>query len=340
MPQPERKIDLLLVRMDRMGDLVLNLPVDQVHEVKEYYCHWLITSGLGFVCDLAQPQRSYTEHSLKFSLRGVLRLVRWLKQYSPQQAIVFHAPWWVGLALFLARVPKRGGRLSQWHSFLFYNQGLRQKRSLAQRHETEYNLELLLSCIQSSDPKKPESPTGGLEGQAPALNLFHPDGRAILREKGLSEKDYVVVHPGMGGSALNWPQKHYSRAIDKILAHRPVVITGTYQDRQYLKDLEERFSQHPKVHWLVGRLTSKELVAVLQGARAVLAPSTGVLHLAASTGSFSLGLYSNVLVESARRWGPRGPRAQVLEAPDGWSGPLAMEKITVQEVMAQLEGIL
>ena len=340
MPTPEGKIDLLLVRMDRIGDLVLNLPVDQSPQLEGRAPHWLISSGLGFICDLAEPQRNYTEVTLRFSWRGLLRLVKWLKQHSPNQAIVFHAPWWVPLALFLARVPKRTGRLSQWYSFIFYNQGLRQKRSLAEKHETQYNLELLEHGLtQASDQEQKPRKREGVDS-LPSLELSHPHLKDVLKEKGLKDRDYVVIHPGMGGSALNWPGKSYLRAIDKILPQREVVITGTAMDQAYLRELEEHFGHHRRVHWLVGKLTSRELVAVLQGARAVVAPSTGVLHLAAATGTFSLGLYSNVLAESARRWGPLGHRTQILEAPEGWDGPLAMEKITVDQVMTQLDGLI
>jgi len=59
------------------------------------------------------------------------------------------------------------------------------------------------------------------------------------------------------------------------------------------------------VRWLVSELTTAELLDVLAQAKSVVAPSTGVLHLAASLGTPALGLYSPRIVEHPRRWAPK-----------------------------------
>ena len=47
------------------------------------------------------------------------------------------------MAAWAAGVPERIGRRSQWHSFLFVNLPIKQKRSRADRHESDFNFDLV-----------------------------------------------------------------------------------------------------------------------------------------------------------------------------------------------------
>jgi len=124
--------------------------------------------------------------------------------------------------------------------------------------------------------------------------------------------DYSVVHPGMGGSALNWPTDHYHTFISELAAKETVVITGTLADTSYLAPLKESLGSHPRMRWLDGQLNGLELLTLLASARTITAPSTGVLHLAASTGRPTLGIFSPVRVQHPQRWGPQGPKTSVV----------------------------
>ena len=56
---------------------------------------------------------------------------------------MLQSQWRIALALFLASFRYRVGPLSKPHSFLFYNRGVRQRRSHVEMHEADYNLQLL-----------------------------------------------------------------------------------------------------------------------------------------------------------------------------------------------------
>lgn len=216
------------------------------------------------------------------------------------------------------------GVLSQWHSFLFFNRGVRQKRSLAECNEFEYNIRLLEDGLGF--------PRGRLVREP--LRLWTKSGRPTALPSSVSQ--YIVVHPGMGGSALNWPIPRYAELIRRLGPH--VVITGTPADSSFLEPLRDLLKDAPNVIWMDGRLSGAELIWVLQNARAVVAPSTGVLHLAASTGVPTLGLFSQIRVQRAIRWGPLGPRTAVVEAPN--DSPDAMSLITVDEVERRLNALI
>ncbi|MEK7357328.1 MAG: glycosyltransferase family 9 protein [Bdellovibrionota bacterium] len=230
-----------------------------------------------------------------------LRLLSLVRAQAYDSAVVFHAPWWVGLLLFLARIPLRIGVQSQWHSFLFFNRGVRQKRSRADKSELEFNYRLVEEGLGLAE--------GSLARRTLTLDAGDLDP---LSKHGLRKGEYTVVHPGMGGSARNWPVELYADFARAQLKTGTVVVTGTASDGIYVRPLRELLASEKNVVWLDEKLDGLELISVLGNAKLVFAPSTGVLHLAASTGIPTLGLFSPVRVQRAVRWGPQGPRTATL----------------------------
>lgn len=289
---------VLFIRIDRMGDLVLTLPTDQLARQAGAQVDWWIPKGLSFVSNHAIPPRPSLEISRKIGLWQWLQLLFFLKRNRYDAAVVFHAPWWVSPLLFFAGIPLRCGNKSQWHSYLFLNRGIRQRRSQVAMHELEYNYQLVNKLFEGI----PE--TSHLKLAPPSS--IDPAKRALLPHH------YVIVHPGMGGSALNWPTSHYIDLIQKLSHTSDVVITGTASDAEYLAPLKVALRDSRRIHFLDGVFNGEELLWVLQGATAVVAPSTGVLHLSASLGVPTLGLFSPIKVESIQRWGPKGDRVKAL----------------------------
>ena len=329
-----KKEKLLIVRMDKLGDLVLSLPVDQAPVAKACQVTWLISQGTGFIAQNAVPERSFYELEKKFSWRNLKTLVLWLKTQKFSNAVVLYAPWWIGFALCLAAVPYRVGRRSRWHSYLFFNHGVRQSRKHGERHETDDNLSLLQAGLDTRLP---------LVSSVEPLRLKAP--LTALSKWPLTAKNYFVVHPGMAGSSLNWPARSYAELIEQLCATANVVVTGTHADAKYLKPLNlllQNSKHATKIIWLNESLNSSELLTVLYQARAVIAPSTGVLHLAASLGTLTIGLYSPLPVQRPTRWGPRGPQVATLISPaspaEARTNPeQAMAQIKVAEVLNTLE---
>ncbi|PIS10444.1 MAG: glycosyltransferase family 9 protein [Bdellovibrio sp. CG10_big_fil_rev_8_21_14_0_10_47_8] len=293
---------IVFLRLDKIGDLIATLPADQSLEgtASDHQVHWVVAKGLGWICKVADPERQFLELDLTKPKESRKILEQFLKAEKPDLIINFYAPWWASFAAWKARVLQRVGRRSQWHSYLFFNRGLRQSRSLAEKHEADYNQELVDFALQRSPQK------------TPILHLNPPTKRHLFEKFNLSPGQYFIVHPGMAGSALNWPQEKYNSLIEKLVLLGPVVITGTKSDDPYLTEIKPLWQHHQKVRFLQNQLSMEDLLSLLKSAKAVVAPSTGVLHLAASLGVRSIGIYSPVRVHRALRWGPRGTQSQSL----------------------------
>ncbi len=304
------------VRLDRIGDLLCTLPVSQMAP-EDVRVTWFITQGLEFVPLHATPPPRFFSVSRHPGFSQWKIFYRQLKSESFSMIVCFHSPWWVSFTAWLARIPLRVGVRSQWHSYLFLTHGLRQKRSQATKHEMQYNEELFSYALNLKGSRAKPLPS-----------------HLPLRASGTSplSHGYFVVHPGMGGSAENWPSESYRKLIRELVKTDTVVITGTPTDRNYLDELRSEFAEHPQVQWMENKLSPEQLLQVLASARGVIAPSTGVAHLAASLGVKTVGLYPAVQVQSSTRWGIKGPKASPLSPQGGGD----MGSISVHQVLKEL----
>ncbi|MGE4133803.1 MAG: glycosyltransferase family 9 protein [Bdellovibrionales bacterium] len=331
----KRNVDIVIVRMDKIGDLVVSLAVDEHPVFAGQRVTWFISSGLGFIAEQSVPRRTAMEFKRGFSIFEFWRMRRWLKKANPRTIVLLHNPWWVAWAAWSAGVQERVSRRSQWHSFLFNNISIRQSRKASDQHESDYNFDLVEWAFARLGLRR----TSNLPAlKRTFLRLLAPNPFGTLEARGLKEKRYRVVHPGMGGSALNWPTEHYLELIKDLADEMPVLITGTKADAKYLRHLEEAKSVR-NVRWLVDELKTGELFDLLSQAKSVIAPSTGVLHLAAALGAPVVGIYSPNKVEHPRRWGPKGLKTRVL-LPEVTSGDRfnadVMKQISVETVLAAI----
>ena len=289
------KKKILLVRLDKIGDLICTLPVDQVLDEAVYDVTWVIQKGLNKILDLGEKKRKYIELDKSNVEQSRGRLAHLLKTEKFDAAISFQCPWWVNFEIFKAGVKKRIGVLSQWHSFLFLNQGIRQRRSEATQHEFDYNLDLVKKITGPLDIKNSDI----------LFKFKKPHSSEVIQKYNLQQ--YVVVHPGMMGSALNWPQHKYIEYIQSLIDQGThVVITGTDADTPYLLKIRAQFENHPQVSWLQSKLNFEELIQVLYYSQKVIAPSTGVAHIAAALDKEVHAIFSPIRVHHPRRWAPRG----------------------------------
>jgi ADP-heptose:LPS heptosyltransferase len=235
-------------------------------------------------------------------IRGFFRLFRAIRRRHFRIAVVLQTNWKIAAALFFAGVRYRVGPLSKLHSFLFYNRGIRQHRSQVEMHETDYNLQLLRRL-------------GIRVGTRNVQTQIHVSDEArewarnwLIAQGWQSPAPLVVVHPGMGGSALNWPDTHYQELIRALVREgRQVLVTAGPTEGQILDQMKTALGPlRERVMFYGGKEVGAvdQLAGVLSQASLVIAPSTGPLHLAVALGKPVVTFYPPIRVQSALRWGP------------------------------------
>jgi ADP-heptose:LPS heptosyltransferase len=305
-----KKLRILVVRPDRLGDVVLSTPVFQV--IRAHYPDAKVVAmvrdpiapvirGLASVDEVL----IYEPESRHAGIKGFFRLLSEIRRGQFQIAIVLQSQWRIGLAVFLSSIRYRVGPLSRLHSFLFYNRGIRQRRSQVEMHETDYNLQLLRRLgIRVGTRQIPTSVAVSEAARAKA--------RGWLKAQGWDEgHPLIVVHPGMGGSALNWPEAHYQDLVRALLKDgRQVLVTAGPTESELIGRIAEAAGPGAKgVFYYGGRDVGPvdELAALFALGSVVVAPSTGPLHLAVAVGRPVVSFYPPIRVQSALRWGPYRP---------------------------------
>lgn len=287
---------IILFRTDRLGDVILSLPV--VESLKAFLPQAQIDLFVNSAtASLAKLQRnvSHVFTDVYHGTRGFVEFVRFLRGQHYDVAIHLYPRPRVVFATFLARVPVRVGTMYRYYSLLL-NRRIKIRRKHMVMHELDLNLKLIKGI---GIPTTPVSYGLVIPQQAQA------EIHGLLLSKGidLSARGLVILHPGSGGSSLNWPTDHYGHLGKRLVAMGfSVVLTGTETDRSVISQVQMMIGE--RVFDVCSTLDLEHLAALLSMASLVISNSTGPLHLADALGKKVIGLYSPFFFSSPIRWGP------------------------------------
>lgn len=299
MPENPR---ILVARTDRIGDMVLSLPV--FASLRAAYPGARICAlARDYTKDLLEGRpdvdavisfRSATAH---IPAKSFFEITRKIRAEKFDAAILLYLNSTVAAAIAAAGVPVRLGPATKaWQVLLTHR--VTQRRSLGGRHEADHNLDLL----------KPL-------GVAPVRQArIEPAAGAAKRFRKTEGRPLVGAHPGHGGSSRNWPDEFYARLLKKLdEAGCDVALTGAPSERETVERVKKLSGTDAQVY--IGSGGLKELASALAELDVYVASSTGPLHVASAAGTPVVGIYSPVSVCLPERWGPIGPEDTAL-APD------------------------
>jgi ADP-heptose:LPS heptosyltransferase len=210
----------------------------------------------------------------------------------------------------------RGGIKSRWHTYLFLNKGIRQKRSMVTMHEMEYNLNLLSPLDINYNYKEFQSYIPEIFLSQDELenfnNSFVKEIEALTSE---TNKKYIFIHPSMTINNLNWSSRNYARLLLKFEQRFPskylYIISHTDKDHVFLQGMKEFLSRKENSHLLkrIIYMNRKKYgyryyMSILSNALLFVGPSSGATQLAAVLGVPVVSVFSPIKIQSALRWAP------------------------------------
>jgi ADP-heptose:LPS heptosyltransferase len=291
-------------RTDRIGDVVLTLPLCAMLKAR-------------LDADVVFLGSGYTVPVLEAS-DAVDRIVDWDAIPPHPRArrdaiaaieadVVLHAfpRREIADAARAAGIPRRIGTSHRWYHWLTCNALEHFSRRRSDLHEAQLNVRLARRLLGEPPPLDVLRRHVGL---VPRVAL-PADVETMLDRSRVN----VVLHPKSRGSGREWPLDRW-RALAESLdpaTHR-VIVSGSEAERGILGDWLRALPPH--VVDLTGRLSLRELVALLAHADGMVAAGTGPLHVAAGTGIHALGLFPPTPPIHPGRWAPLGPRAEWLTA--------------------------
>ena len=295
---------ILITRTDRIGDVVLSLPViktiskmfpdEPLHMMVSSYAYPIVENYPGLTSVIRyEPE----EGSNKVS--RTKQLIQHLRDLKIKKALMLVYDPEVLAIIKKAGIKERYGPLTKISGMFNYTAWRSQHRSKVDQHELEYNLALLdmLGIKERSFDATLELPVAKNN-----VSLAYE----ILRREGfdIPAAGYIVVHPGCGGSALNWRYAYYAEVASRLAESTglSIVLTGTEAESSVLAAIK----QHIKgaAYNTAGKFSLKELIALISEAKLFIGPSTGPMHIAAATSVPVVAIFSPVRVQSVKRWGP------------------------------------
>ncbi len=286
--------NILVARTDRIGDVVLTIPVVEVLKANYPFARVTMllnsyTSGLvEGIADLI----TYDDNGVP---KSFFELLTELRVSKFDAAIVAYPRFRIGLLLWMAGIPVRIGTGYRWYSFLF-NRRMYEHRKSAEKHEAEYNISLL-SKLDCKLPSKPVSRIVITEKEEMAA-------KEVRKVLGIGENETLaILHPGSGGSARDWKPERFAELARKMRQKGlRVVITGTETESEIVRKVAD--SAGDGVIAYISNLNIRTFAAFLKSAKLFVANSTGPLHIAAIVGVPVIGFYPPIKVMSPVRWGP------------------------------------
>lgn len=286
---------LIISRTDSIGDVVLTLPM--AGYIKKYFPH----------CKIIFLGRNYTRDVVALS-QFVDEFVSWddveARKNLKADCIIHVFP-----VKEIAQQAKQNGiklrvgttnRLYHW---MTCNKLISLSRKNSLLHESQLNLQLL---------KFLGIP---IELKLEAVKDYYGFTKVLALDeewKNLidSTKMNVILHPNSKGSAREWGLENFSTLIDALDKNKfKIFISGTKEEGQLVKPLLEK---HKDIIDLTGQLSLKQFISFINHADALVAASTGPLHIASALGKKAIGLFAPMRPIHPGRWMPVGEKASYL----------------------------
>lgn len=316
--------NILLVRNDRFGEFLLNIPAFRALKQKYRLAKLtLITSG--YNVELAQCIESIDEiipwENKKHTFKEIFQFIRELKKRRFGLCVIFNPSKEFNLISFLAGIPLRVGYDRKWGFLL--NRKKEDKKQPEEKHEIEYNIELA------------ELAGGSTNDKTLSLKIDGGEKDGFFEKLGIKkENNPIALHPWTSDPIKQWPVENFLELSLKITKELniPVIIIGgkneSEESQRYFSGLNGNITD------TTGKTSLKELAVLLKNCRLLISGDSGPVHLASSLNIPVIAIFRNDLAgKGPARWGPLSKESIIIDKP-------ALIKITVEEVFKKVEGAL
>jgi len=297
--------NILIVRTDRIGDVILTTPA--IEALRKAYPRSKISilvspltrelvEGNPFLDEVIVDDR-LGQHK---GFCGFFQLARILKQKKFDLAIIFHTKKRSNALCFFARIPRRIGYHNNKFGFLLTDK-IKDARHYGLKHEAEYCLDVLKYMGVHID----------------TVNLHLPVSQAaeewaeqFLKDTNILDSEMLIaIHPGASCPTKRWPVKRFAdlmQRLDEDYGAR-IVMIGSNDVRGIAEEIRA-LVQKPFMD-LSGKTTVGALVSLLRRCVLLISNDSGPVHIAAAVGIPVISIFTRDQPGiNPQRWRPLGSK--------------------------------
>jgi len=302
--------NILIVRTDRIGDVVLTTPA--IKAIRQTFprsrisilvtpATYDLVAGNPYLDEVLVDERA-GRHQNPF---GFLKLAREIRLRQFDLAVVFHTKRRYNLACYTAGIPYRlGYQNNKFGSLLTHP--LKDTRPLGIMHEAEYCMDVLKAIgVEQND-----------------LDVFVPmqaeaEGwvTKLMEEDHLKFNEMILIHPGASDTAKCWPAANFAQLMDRLTEryNLKIVLIGSKQTVPVAADILRQTRGSSKYLDLTGKTSIAQMASLLRQSRLLISNDSGPVHVAAGVGTNVISLFlrdqPGINIE---RWKPLGSKSFIL----------------------------
>jgi lipopolysaccharide heptosyltransferase II len=294
----DRARNLLCIRLDAMGDVLMTTPA--IRALKESHPErriTLLTSPPGAAVARLVPEiddvRIYESPWMKSTppksdARQDRAVIERLRSERFDAAVIFtvfsQSPLPAALVCYLSDIPLRAAHCRENPYQLLTDRVEETDTSARMRHEVRRHLDLAATLGASTADER--------------LSLRVPAGArqavdSLLGALGIGQDDpWVVIHPGSTAPSRRYPPERYAEAARALVGDlgMRVIFTGSEPEHDLIESIRAAIGGRSES--LAGRLDLAELAALIERAPLLIANNTGPVHIAAAVGTPVVDLYA------------------------------------------------
>ena len=336
---------ILIVRLDRIGDVVLSTPV--IKAVRDAYPDSYIAMMVRPYARQIVEGNPYLNEVILYDkdgkhkgVSGNIRFIQELKSKKFDIAIVLHPTSRTHMVLRLALIPERVG-YDKKAGFLLTKK-IPHTKQFGMKHEIDYTLDILKYIgVETRDRQL----------YMPINDASERKVSDILKENGVKDSDILIaINPGASCASKRWGVESFADVANGLVEKygaKVAIISGNV-DKQFGDALAALIAKG--VINLSGKTSIGDVASILKRCKLFISNDSGPVHISCAVGTPVIAIFGRSdRGLSPRRWGPIGKRDVVMHKSAGCqicyahncrSGFKCLDSITPAEVLSAANGIL
>lgn len=284
----------LIIRQDRIGDVVLSLPM-AIH-LKEAFPGCFVTVLLRDYARAIYENSIYVDEIISYpdfnlDWKGIFRLSKRLRGYKFTHSFMPLPDSTLNLVTYLAGIRVRISSGHKLFQTLTNTKSSYRRKYIQFRHESDYSLDSLRKIGME------------IKGSRAEITITEDEkrGNELLKKRLCPDGEKLIaINTSSGNSAPNITVDAYLE-LTKLLTSVPrfnVLITD--------REPDERFAGLPRVTFLEEKEDLREMINYISISDVVISSSTGPMHIAGALGVPTVSVFCPLPACSPVLWGPLG----------------------------------